>query len=405
MRRLARRLLPALVAALWVTGCGVRGEVGEAEGDRAVEIEVTHPRRITVQRRVDVTGTLTSPDAAEISSEVAGVVSAVEVELGQDVRRGQVLVRLDARAMELERQRAESALRQTEARLGIDAAGRVDLPGDEDIASVRAARAGLEEAKTYLARAEQLARRGLVSSADREAAETRLKVADATYQEAVEAVRSLKASVQDRRAALALASKRLDDTTIRSVVDGAVTARPVSRGAFIRENTPVVTLMRLDPLRLTVAVQERFAGTIRPGMLVRFQVEPYRDATFEARIAHVSPAIDPGTRTFSVEATVTNPDRRLKPGFFAKGAILTHADAAVLAVPEHAVSTLSGISNVFVVEGDVVTQRQIAVGERQGTLLEVVDGLSGSERLAATNLNQLATNVTVTVRPTSGGGR
>ncbi len=395
----------AIVLAHFLTGCnGASGQAQRAGArPQAVSIEVVKPQHITIQRRVDLTGTLTSPDEAQISSEVAGVVGEVSVELGQEVRRGQVLVRLDARELALELERAESALRQTEAQLGVDGATATGLPPDDEIASVRTATASYEDAKAQLARTEQLSTRGLLPTVERDTARMRVKIAEAAYQSAIENVRSLKASLQDRRASFQLARKKLDDTVIRAPVNGSVTERSVRPGTFIRENTPVVTLMQLDPLRLTASVQERFADVIRPGMPVQFQVEPFRDVTFEGRIAYVSPAIDHSTRTFAVEAEVTNQDRRLKPGFFAKGAIFTHVDQSVLAVPEDSVSTLAGLSSVFVVEGDKVRQQQVVLGVHQGKLFEIVEGLKGTEALAGSNLNQLATDVAVAIRAAGEG--
>jgi RND family efflux transporter MFP subunit len=391
-------LAPLLAACSGASGQGQRG--GRPQ---AVTIEAVGAERITIQRRVDLTGTLTSPDEAKISSEVDGVVSQVAVELGQEVARGQVLVKLDPRELALELERAESALRQTEAQLGIDSRTSSDLPRDDDIASVRTATASYEDAKAQLARAEQLSTRGLVPVVERDAARVRVKITEAAYQSAIENVRSLKASLQDRRAAFELAKKKLDDTIIRAPVEGSVTERAVRPGTFIRENTPVVTLMKLDPLRLTASVQERFADIIRPGMAVQFQVESFRDITFDGRVAYVSPAIDHSTRTFTVEAEVANRDRRLRPGFFAKGAILTQIDQSVLAVPEDSISTLAGLSSVFVIEGGRVRQQQVVLGERQGKLFEIVDGLTGTEQLAGSNLNQLATDVAVTVRGAGSG--
>ena len=88
---------------------------------------------------------------------------------------------------------------------------------------------------------------------------------------------------------------------------------------------------------------------------------------------------------------VDNADRQLKPGFFAKGVVLTSVDEQVLAVPEDAVSTLAGVSTVYVIESGKARQQQIALGARQNKLIEVTSGLKGDEMLATANLNQLAT--------------
>ena len=126
-------------------------------------------------------------------------------------------------------------------------------------------------------------------------------------------------------------------------------------------------------------------------------MEAFPDRKFIGKIAYVSPAVDQTTRTFPVEAIVDNPDRVLKPGFFARGTALTKVDANVLAVPETAISTLAGVSTVYVIEHDKARQQQVSLGARQDRLVEIVAGLKGDETLATTNLNQLATGVAVRV--------
>ena len=127
-----------------------------------------------------------------------------------------------------------------------------------------------------------------------------------------------------------------------------------------------VTLVVMDPLKLSTAVQEKYAGVIKPGMAVQFNVESYPNETFHGRILSVSPAVDQATRTFAVEAELPNRDHRLKPGFFAKGGILTHMDENVIAVPEDAVSTLAGVSTVFVIDTGKVRPQRFVARHRQG---------------------------------------
>jgi multidrug efflux pump subunit AcrA (membrane-fusion protein) len=105
---------------------------------------------------------------------------------------------------------------------------------------------------------------------------------------------------------------------------------------------------------------------------------------------------------------VDNADRRLKPGFFAKGMILTRKDENVIAVPDSAVSTFAGVSSVYVVKDDKITQQNVTLGVRQGNLWEVIDGIKGTEVLANNRLNELATGTRVeldTSTPDAGGGR
>ena len=174
-------------------------------------------------------------------------------------------------------------------------------------------------------------------------------------------------------------------------------------GEFIRENTQVATIVQMSPLKLKSAIQEKHASLIRPGQTVEFDVEAFRNRKFTGKVAYVSPSVDQATRTFAIEALVDNSDRQLKPGFFAKGVIHTRMDDKVLAVPEDAISTLAGVSTVYVIEGGKARQQQISLGARQHKLVEVTTGLKGDEMLATTNLSQLATGVSV--RLGDDGGR
>jgi RND family efflux transporter MFP subunit len=377
-------------------GRGGRGRGGRG-GGAAIPVDTTTLQRISIQRQVDLSGTLLSPDQARVSSEVAGIILDVPVQLGSEVRPRDILVRLDTRELQLAVDRAESALRQVEAQLGIDRAQDRQPPADDQIASIRQAAANRDDARNAFKRAEQLHGRGLMSQVDYDTSDTRLKVAEANYQAAIDSVRSLKASLQDRRAAFELAQKKLNDAVVRAPVGGSIAERLVQPGEYIRENTPVATIVQMNPLKLKTAIQERHAGLIRPGQTVEFFVEAFPNRKFTGKIAYVSPAVDQATRTFAVEAIVDNLDRVLKPGFFARGTVLTRLDANVLAVPETAISTLAGVSTVYVIEHDKARQQQVSLGARQERLVEIVAGLKGNETLATTNLNQLATGVTVRV--------
>ncbi len=375
-------------------GAGGRGGRGNrGGGGQVVNVRTAPIQRIGIQRSVELSGTLISPDQAKVSSEVAGIVRDVLIEIGQEVNVGQELVRLDATELNLALQRAESALRQTEAQLGISE-GR-PLPADDQIATVRTAAANRDDARAQFGRATESFNKGLSPRADFDTAQTRVKVTEAAYQAAVESVQSLKASLQDRRASFDLAKKKLNDAVIKSPIAGAISERTVQRGEYIRENTSVVTIVGMNPLKLRASVQEKYANMIRQNQTVDFKVEPYPKDTFHGKIAYISPAIDQTTRTFPAEILVDNPAHKLKPGFFAQGDILLGRDEGVLAVPEETVSILAGVNSVYVIKDGVVKQTTVRLGEHEGKFIEVLEGLQGDEILAASNLNELVSGIRV----------
>ncbi len=384
-------------------GAGKAGR-GGSQAVSTVPVQTTRVQRISIQRTVDLAGSLVSLDQAKVSSEVAGVVQQVLVELGQEVQAGQIIVKLDPRELDLALQRARSQLRQTEAQLGIDGERVKEPPPDEQIASVRMAIANRDDALAQLRRAQRLRSQNLLPQADLDAAETKVKVTEANYQAAVESVQSLKATLQDRRHAVELAEKKLSDTNIRSSIAGQISERLVQQGEYIRENTPVVSIVQVNPLKVKTAIQERYASMVSSGMLAEFEVESSPGRKFQGRVAYISPSVDPTTRTFPVEILVDNKDRRLKPGFFAKGVIFIHRDEDVMAVSENAISTLAGVSNVYIIDSSKARQQMVTLGTRIGNLAEIVNGLNGDEVLASSNLSMLATGVPVKVEESASAG-
>jgi len=404
------RLLTGLavsVALLSASAIGCKTAAPPPRERQAINVKITKVRRMAIQRQVDLSGTLMAIDQAKVSSEAAGVIREIPIQIGSAVPAGAPLVVLDKREYQLALDRAESALRQTRAQLGMTGPlGDSDtLPADEDIASVRNAYATYLDAKASADRTQKLSERGIVSPSEMQTSETKLKVAEAAWHSASDTARGQKALLQDRRASYTLATKKLADTTVRAPFAGVVSDRPVQVGEFISERTPVATVVRVSPLKVRTGIQEKFAGVIKAGQDVQFGVESYGDTVFTGKVAYVSPALDQVMRTFTVEALVENKDQRLKPGFFAKGVILTNKDENVLAVPDTAVSTLAGVSSVYAIRDGKIAQTTVTLGVRQGELWEIVDGLKGDETLADNRLNELANGVRVQVGTDEGGGR
>lgn len=396
-QRLLVLVLSLICSAACHSGSGqAAGAAGRGRGGGAgVAITTAKIERIAVERRADLSGTLVSPDQAKVSSEVAGIVREVPIELGSEVRAGDTLVKLEPRELALALERADSALTQIEAQLGMQRRQQ-QAPSDEQIASVRQAQANRDDAKAAYDRAAQLNGRGLVSQVDKDAAETRFKVMEASYNAALDNVRVLRATLQDRRAAYDLAQKKLSDAVIKAPVAGAVSERLVQPGEFIRENTQVATIVQVNPLKLRTSIQEKFAAAIHKDQAVSFEVEAFPGRTFNGKVAFISPAVDQSTRTFAIEVLVDNADRILKPGFFAKGSIGLKLDENIMAAPDDAVSTLAGVSTVYVIDEGKARQQIVTLGAHQDKRWEIVSGLKGDEVLATSQLNQLATGMNVT---------
>ena len=284
MQRFHNNLALILAAAMLAAGCSepAGGQARRAGGGLESPFGPPPSSGWPSSGRWISPGRSMSPDQARVSAEAAGIVRQVLVEIGREVRVGDPLVRLGSQELSLALARAESALRQTRAQLGMH--GPINTadtpPPDDEIGSVRNALANREDARASSERAKTLAERGILSPVDLQAADTRLKVAEAAYQSAIDNVRGQKALLQDRRAAYDLAAKQLADAVVRAPIAGVVSERLVQVGEYIGERTPVATIVQVDPLKLRTGVQERHAGIIQPGQAVEFRVESFGDVVF-----------------------------------------------------------------------------------------------------------------------------
>lgn len=344
---------------------------------RPVKLVNSEARKLA--RTVSSPGTLAADEQATLSFKVAGRLSELKVDLGSRVSRGQVTGQLETNDFKVRLQQAEAALQQARVRLGLPALGEDDRIETENTALVRQARALLDEARLNLDRTSQLVQQGIQAKAELDRVESAFKVADSRYQDAVEEVRNRQAVLLQRRSELAIAKQQLAETTLFAPFEGAIRERRASIGEFLAAGAPVVTIVRLHPLRLRVELPERDARGIRQGQPVRVIVEG-EDGEYSGRVARLSPAFQEQSRTLIVEAEVDNQNGRLRPGSFVKVEIETISTDDVVMVPSSAIVTFAGIQKVFTVKDGKAVEKNVVVGRRSGDWV-VVEGLEPSTPL------------------------
>ena len=319
------------------------GAAASAPEPVTVTVETVAVER--VERTVDFVGTLRADAEAEVATEVDGRLLTIEADLGDQVKEGQVLASLDSATLD---------------------------------AQLREAAANLQKASTDEARAEKLKAQGVMS------------------QQEFDTISSAQHVAQARRDVLAI---HLAHTKIRAPFAGRIAKRLVDVGNYVRVGTPIFVLVADDPLRLRGEVPERFVAELAIGQEVRGSVEAFPGDVLKGRLARISAAADSTSRALTVEATIPNPDGRLKVGFFCKAAILTKSDAEALVVPVEALVSFAGVTRVFIVdEGGVARTRPVRTGLSLGTKVEIVEGLSRGDRVATSALARLAEGSKVVVR-------
>jgi RND family efflux transporter MFP subunit len=243
---------------------------------------------------------------------------------------------------------------------------------------VRQAKARLEQATVNLNRSRELRDQGILAQSEYDASDAAFKVAQSLYNDALEEVNNRRGILAERRSDLALADQQLVDTRLVAPFAGAVQQRRANLGEYLAAGAPVLTLVKLTPLRLRLDVPEREALSIRTGQDVAVRTEGALDA-WPGRIVRLSPAIDEASRSLIVEAEVDNSKGLLRPGSFARAEIRTESGGDSLVVPQSSLVLFAGIEKVVTVKEGKALERPVTTGRRAGDQVEILSGLEDGD--------------------------
>jgi RND family efflux transporter MFP subunit len=395
------RLLPTslvIASAAFAAGCDRATSAAVTKDAAPQAIVVAKVESHELRRSIEVVGTLAADEEVTVSSEVEGRVLRIAADLGDRVTAGQALIVLDPEKLQYRLDQQRATLGRAMARYGV-AEPADALPAIERTPDVQKAAAELEQAHQGFRRASELRRLELLPQQQMDDADAMLKTKKAAYESALQSARNLRADIDAERANLKLAEAGLRDGTIRAPFDAYVQKRLVSPGEFVKTQTAVMALVKIDPLKLTAEVPEKMAPWVKVGQSLTLAVEAMPGAGVTGHIARLSPAVNPQTRAFPIEGRVPNPKGSLKPGGFARVHITTDLVERVLSVPASALQYRYGVNRVFVVEGDRLRATEIKIGDRVGERVEVVSGVAAGAPIAAADVEQLTDGTRVTSRP------
>jgi len=375
-----------LGVGITLTGCskGV-SPGGRVNASATMRIQSVTAREETLPQRVEAVGSLLAIDESTISSQVEGPVTQIAVDVGDVVKEGQVMVSIDPIELQYAVETQRAAVRQVRAQLGI---GPDDPPPSDPskLALVQRAAADLFDAKQKFDRAQALFEAQLISPEDRDSASARYDNARASHDLAIQQVDQLVGQLQSSEAMRRLAEKKVADASIRAPFNGAVKERKVNRGEYLKVQSPVMVLVRMDQLRARLEVPEKWAGAVHTGATVDIHVGAYPNEAFQGKLTRINPAVNPESRTLEVEAMIPNPESKLKPGFFVQGSLPSDVEEKIVTIPQDAIKYVFGTYSVFVVNGGRLSERTIKPGVQnqtpEGVRVEVTEGLRAGERIA-----------------------
>jgi len=298
-------------------------------------------------------GSVSAVQGAVLSTDLAGTVAEVKFESGAVAKKGDVLVRLDVSSEE---------------------------------GQLRTAEADLELARQDLGRTRDLAARKVISKAELDAAESKFKQKEG----AVDNMRALVAKKE-----------------VRAPFDGQLGIRQVNVGQMINAGQQVVALTALDPVYVDFALPQQELSKLSPGFEVRVHTDAVPGREFKGKLTAINSMVDTVTRNVTLQATLENPDRALRPGTFAKVEVMLPEKHKALVVPGSAISYAPFGDSVFVIEkkkdpksgkeSQTIRQQFVRVGEARGDFVSINDGLKPNETIVSTGVFKLRNGMTVTI--------
>jgi membrane fusion protein (multidrug efflux system) len=301
---------------------------------------------------VSAIGSVAAVRGVTVSADLPGIVESISFDSGRVAQAGEVLVRLDAR---------------------------------QERAQLAAAEAQRDLRKLNLDRAQRLVAEGVVSRSE-------FDLADAEYKQAEARVGELRATI--------------DRKQVRAPFTGVLGIRQVNLGQYLSAGDPVVSLQAVDPVYVNFSVPQQEVAALRIGAEVRVSGEGLIGTEPRGRITAFDSVVNEGTRNVQVQATLSNPAGRLRPGTFVKTEVVLGTERAVVALPASAISYAPYGDSVFLV-GDLdgpggkeyrgVTQQFVTLGGTRGDQVAVVAGLTAGQEVVTSGAFKLRTGAAVRV--------
>jgi RND family efflux transporter MFP subunit len=384
----------------------------EATGPALLIVEVIHPRRGGIERATVQPGSIIAFESVDLYAMVSGYLKSQTVDIGSQIKKGEVLAEIDAPREARAADEAASLLLQARAN-----ADRAKARIETMQAEWKAALAAVTQAESDVGRvvaARELAEkqaeriRGLVSqdaidkrladehqrdvdssvAAERTArlavvtAKARAATAAAKVEEARADAAEAEAATRVAEARLELARVNLAHTRIITPFDGVVTQRTFHPGAFIRSavdggGQPLLTVKRTDLMRVVVQVPDRDVVLANAGDAAVVKVDALEGREFPGKVARIGESEDPTTRMMRVEIDLPNPQRLLREGMYGTCSIALDSTSPNLTVPRSCVVERSGrtAGSVFLVRDGAATRKDVKLGADNGLLVEVLAGL------------------------------
>lgn len=365
-----------------LTGCAGNTPANtQADGNKGAMKPMVRPtavKRTDLTRTLMLSGKVTPAAETPIIAKYSGTVQSVQVEVGQWVESGQVLVSLDATDAALNTLTAEASF----------------------LAGYEKAKTDYEVAQAQYERYRSLYEQQAVAKATVEAEQQKAAAAKAALESWTRQMGS-----SNVPASVDLLKRKQDDMMLRAPFSGLIAQKQVNPGEQVTATQTLMTVVDLSRVYIDCNVAESEVGILKLGLPVEVQVDSTMQS-YQGSITHISPAADPKTKTFFVRVTLAAPDERLKGGMFARFSVKPTIRSNIIAIPQSALLEQGSENYVYVIgEGEVLEKRKVEVGLRDDTMVEIRSGLQEGLRVVTEVTPNLRDKMPVQVPSASNGAQ
>lgn len=380
MRNLILAVL--LIGSLMSGGGCSRGVKGQSQANEnapaTITVETAKPDRRDLLDQIELAGTVVPDEQVNVYARLSGYLKSIEVDIGATVRRGQIIAVLDAPELESQLQERRAGLLKARA-----LHEQATVAVDQMRAEAAFAQVNHKRLKSIFERDADL-----IPLQDVDQAGAALGVATSKLEAAKVQVRVADAAVASAQAELATLEALAKYARIEAPIDGVVTQRFVDTGDLIQtaatsrtQSAPIVTVARMDRVRVVLDVPEAAAARVRVGTPAFVRIEGLIGEPLVARVTRTARALHPASRTMRTEIDLSNRGDLLRPGATAKVSLTVRTLRGALTVPIAALRTEGPERVIYRVEGGASRRVVVETGLQSPEWIQVAGGLSGSEEV------------------------
>ncbi|MGI6778400.1 MAG: efflux RND transporter periplasmic adaptor subunit [Acetivibrionales bacterium] len=347
-------ILTILIFALagFAIGCSQgSSEVSGEQEEEYIPVETEKVISMKLSELTTISGKVNPDKDVMVMPKIPGKVALVNVSVGDAVKEGQLLFKLDEEDI-------QDSIKQAKAALDLASA------------NYNSSKERIENARVTLERTKKLYEQGAASKSQLEQAE--LAASDSSLQ-------LLEAQLNQAQIAYNQAIEALDNLSVTSPISGIVSAVNVEQGEMASNAQPAVSIVNVEKLYVSMNVTENMVAVLKQGQQVNVSIPALGEKALIGRIESISPAADAITQLYRVKILIDNNVESVKPGMFARVEIESQVKEKVLAVQSHSVVLKNGSLVVYVVEDGRAVQKEVLTGLDTGTHVEITGGLEENE--------------------------